>query len=288
MRRILRNRALILTVLGLAIMAQSVLWEYVRVEPTYRFIVDPWSMRGFELSQGLVIAAGATAIAVFAILVVRNVIKETFVSSAIGIGAGVVVAVAIAVFADAGAVKMPFLVHLILATIGGVVAVAIFERFLPEAWDRRRRLARIGIWIVSFAVLLFGIVGPLLNNEQEFWIFVLMASLIVGGLSLLRPPTELAGRRWLINTIVAVWMMSMTMSASLRQAIFEAQDANGTPAQLLDLQITSGVLLAWFGGLLAFTGAVGMWAKRRDQIIAHERARRQQEAARESEQQLTV
>lgn len=288
MRRILKNRALILTVVGMAIMAQSVLWEYVRVQPTYRFIVEPWSLRGYEVTQGLVIASAAIAIGIFAILVVRNVIKETFVSSAIGIGAGVVVAVVIALLSDASAVKMPFIVHLILSGVGAVVSVAIFERFLPEIWDRRRRLARAGIWIVSFAVLLFAVIGPLLNNEQEFWIFVLLAAVIVGALSLLRPPTELAGRRWIINTIVAIWVMSMTMSASLRQTLFQAQDANGTPAQLLDLQITSGVLLCWFGGLLAFVGAVGMWAKRRDQIIAHERARRQQQAARESEQQLTV
>jgi hypothetical protein len=83
--------------------------------------------------------------------------------------------------------------------------------------------------------------------------------------------------------------MSMTMSASLRVTLDQAQlDATGLTAEIKNLQITSGVLWAWFGGLVAFVGAVGLWAQRRDEIIAVERARKQQEAARESESQLSV
>jgi hypothetical protein len=83
--------------------------------------------------------------------------------------------------------------------------------------------------------------------------------------------------------------MSMTMSASLRVTLDQAQlDATGLTAEIKNLQITSGVLWARFGGLVAFVGAVGLWAQRRDEIIAVERARKQQEAARESESQLSV
>lgn len=289
MRKILKNRALVLTIVGMAIMAQSALWEYVRVEPTYRFIVEPWSLRGYEVTQGLVIAAMSLGIAVFAVLVVRGVIKETIGSAAIGVTISLAYAVAVAILADARPVKMPFIVHILLSIVAAVVGVALLERFIPKLWKQRRRLARSGIWLVSFLVILFGVVGPLLQNERPFWVFILLAGVIVGALALFRPPTELAGLRWVINSIVAVWVMSMTMSAGLRQALQGAQlEVGEASAQLRELQVTSGVLLAWFGGLVAFTGAVGMWAKRRDQIIAHERARKQQEAAQESERQLTA
>jgi len=290
-RKILKNRALVMTILGMAIMAQSVLWEYVRVEPTYRFIVEPWSLRGYELTQGLVIAAAAIGIAIFTLLVVRGVIKETLLSSGLAVGAGVAFAVVITIMSNPNDVKMPFPIHVGLSVIGAVVVVALLEGFIPKEWDRRRRLTRIGMWLAAAIVLLFGVVGPILKSEQPFWIFVAVAGIVVGALALFRPPAELAGFRWIINSIVAVWMMSLAMSASLRQALQVEQLAQGNgdiSGKLLDLQITSGVLLAWLGGLIGFIGAVGLWANRRDQIIAHDRARQQQEAARESEEQLTA
>jgi hypothetical protein len=278
-----------MTVLGMLIMAQSIFWEYVRVKPTYRFITEPWSLRGYETTQGLVIAASALAIIVLVVAIARGIVKETLVSSSIAVGAVVVFATVTAILANAPDIEMPFPIHVIVSMIGAVVGVALLERFIPKAWIQRRRLARFGIWTASVVVLLFGVIGPLLSNEQPFWVFVAVASAVMGGLVLFRPPMELAGVRISINAILAIWVMSMTMSATLRQTLQAAQfDKTGLSAQVQDLQITSGVLLAWFGGLLGFAGAVGLWAKRRDQIIAHERARKQQEAAAESQEQLTA
>lgn len=287
-RSILRNRPLVMTVLGMIIMAQSILWEYVRVEPTYRFIVDPWSLRGYELPHGLVIATASIGIALMAVLIARNVIKETILSSSIAVGVMVVAAVVLAMAVDAKEVKMPFPVHVVLSLIGAVVVVAVLERFIPANWKQRRRLARGSMGVAGFVVVLFAVVGPILQNKQPFWVFIALTGIILAGLVLFRPPAQLAARRMLINAITGLWVMSMSMSASLRQALLEAQSENGINATILDLQITSGVILAWLGGLVAFAGAVGMWARRRDQIIAHERAAKQEAAARESEQQLAI
>ena len=59
MKTLFKNKPLLLTILGLAIMAQSILWEYVRVRPDYRFVIEPWSQRGYDINQGWVIAIGA-------------------------------------------------------------------------------------------------------------------------------------------------------------------------------------------------------------------------------------
>jgi hypothetical protein len=288
-RKILKNRALIMAVLGLLVMSQSILWEYVRVKPTYRFIVEPWSLRGYEVTQGFVVAAISFSLAVFALLIGRGVIKETRVSSFIGVAWLVAVTVLVVYLADVRDIEMVLLIQVALSAIGAVAAVSALQIFIPHEWKQRGRAARAGMWLVAFAVILFGFFRPLFSTARPFWLYILMVALMLAALALLRPPTELATRRTLINGIVGIWVMSMTMSASLRQALLGAQlEKADISAQLLDLQITSGVLIAWFGGLIAFIGAVGMWAKRRDQIIAHERARKQQEAAAESTAQLSA
>lgn len=289
MRNLRKNTPLVLTLLGLAIMAQSVAWEYVRVDPTYRFLIDPWSLRGYELAQGVVIAVGAVVIGILAILLSKGILKETVTHSAIGAGLFVVFGVVAAILTDAPAVKMPFTIHVILSLVGAVVVRSLLEGFIPELWTKRRRLARYGMLTVGFLVTLFGIVGPLLQNERPLWVFIVVAGVFLGALALFRPPAALAGWRTVINGIVIIWVTSMTMSASLRVTLDRAQfDLNGISSDVKNIGITSGVLLAWFGGLIAFIGAVGMWAKRRDEIIAFERAQQQQAAARESEAQLAI
>lgn len=289
MRKFLKNRPLALTVIGMAIMAQSIAWEYVRVKPTFRFLIDPWSFRGYELTQGVVIAAAAAVIAVLAILLAYGILKETMAHSILGVSVLVGFAITVTIVTDVKDVQIPFIVRILLAVVGAVVVRSLLEDFIPKSWNKRRRATRIGIWLAGFLVILFGVTGPLLSGDRPVWIFIAVAGLLMGALAVFRPPRELAGWRMVINGIVAVWVMSMTMSASLRVALNQAQlDATGLTAELKNLQITSGVLWAWFGGLVAFVGAVGLWAQRRDEIIAVERARKQQEAARESESQLSI
>lgn len=288
MRKFLKNRPLLLTTLGLVIMAQSIFWEFIRVKPTYRFLIEPWSMRGYEVTQGVVIAVSAIVVALVAVLLSYGVIKETPIHSVAAVVFLVVYAVVVTVLADAKDIKMPFIVHIILSLMGAIVLKAVLERFIPEVWTKRRRAAQIGLWLAGFLITLFAFVGPILQNEQPFWVFVAVAGIVLGALVFFRRPQQLAGWRMIINGIVVLWVMSMTMAASLRVTLRQAQfELNGLSADVQDLQVTSGVLWAWFGGLVAFAGAVGMWARRRDEIIAFDRARKQQEAARESERQLS-
>jgi len=288
-RKFLKNKPLVMTILGTSIMAQSIAWEYVRVDPTYRFLVEPWSLRGYEITQGLVVAAGAGVITLLAVLVSYGILKETLTQSIIAVAILVVFGVAASILADAKEVKAPVLSHILLAAVGAVIARSLLEGFIPEAWGKRRRAARAGLWLAGFLVTLLAIVRPLLSDEQPFWIFIAVAGVIIGALALFRAPRALASRRLVINGILAIWVMSMTMASSLRVTLDGAQfDLSGISAELKNIQITSGVLLAWFGGLVAFVGAVGLWASRRDEIIAFDRARKQQDAARESEAQLSV
>ena len=41
-----------LGVIGALLVIQSIIWEYARMFPTYRVLVDPWSIRGFDTVHG--------------------------------------------------------------------------------------------------------------------------------------------------------------------------------------------------------------------------------------------
>lgn len=289
MKQFIKNKPYVLTIVGLLMMAQSILWEYVRVRPDFRFLIEPWSQRGYEVSQGFVIASGAVLIAVIATLTVAGIIKETKLHGAIAAGVLVLYGVVASIAVDAKDIKMPFFINVLLAAVMGIVLRSVLEGYIPEEWKKRRRATRFGMWLVGFLIALFAVINPLLTGTRPVWVFLAVVGVVLSLLSLYRPPAALSTRRMIINAIVAIWVMSMSMSAALRHGLEHEQFLlNGVSADAQDLQITAGVMLAWLGGLLAFSGAVGLWAKRRDEIGALERARKQQEAARESEQQLSV
>ena len=287
---LVKNRPYVLTMLGLFIMAQSFLWEYVRMRPTYRFVVEPWSTRGYETTQGWIILTAAVWLMVVATMMVLGKIKETPLHSFIVVGLTSLFPVVAAILTDAKNIVPGGMGVVLLSILGSVVIGGIVSRFaLRESLEGAARvLTRVGVWIVSLLVLILVVFGPLFGSRSTpAWIIVAVAFGMLGSLALTRPPERLAVWRVLINSVLALWLLTVTMGASLRWDQLNAQLANlGVSAEIGDIGITSGIMLCWLGGLLAFAGTVSMWAKRRDLIAARDRARHQQEAARESQAQL--
>ena len=60
MEYVKKHPAPLLALLGAIIAAQSIFWELARVQPAYRFIVEPWSVRGYNTTQGRIITLQAT------------------------------------------------------------------------------------------------------------------------------------------------------------------------------------------------------------------------------------
>lgn len=289
MKAILKNRPLTLLVIGVVLMGTSPAWEYARVRPDYPFLVSPWSMRGYEFTQGLVIAACSAAILVLALLLSRGVVKETTAHAAGVVAFVTLFATGVGIATGIDGVVVGGLGLIMLAFLGASVLGIVGARFYAEGTAKWiRNASKVGIWLVGTAAILLGILRPLFGGkERPLWLVLLVVFAILGTFTLLRPPRALAPWRSVINSIFAVWIIATTMASSLRAELSQLQFAtNGVGAEVTDIGITSGVLIAWGGGLLALVGAIGLWAKRRDEIAAHERARRQQEAARESEKQL--
>jgi len=287
---LLKNRPYLLTMLGLALMGQSVLWEYVRMDPTYRFVVEPWSIRGFTTTQGRVILFAAVWLGLVTTLMVLGKIKETVVNSVVVVTLTSLVPVGAAVATSAKPLALGGMGVVLMALLATVVINVVVARFWLS--NRVKGAARFGVrfvmWVGGLLILILAVLGPTFGSRSApAWVVFAIVFGLMAVLAITRPPERLAVWRMLINGVAALWLMSITMAASLRWDLLNQQLANmGVSSEIGDAGITSGILMCWIGGLLAFMGSVSLWAKRRDLIAARDRARHQQEAARESQQQL--
>ena len=290
MRTILKNKVLVLATLGLVLLGTSMFWEYVRMRPDYRFIVEPWSLRGFETAQGILIGVGSALLLVLTFLVVFGVIKATLLHSlALGTGMALVAGVLTAL-SGAKDVTLGGFGVLVFTLLTVWALDTVITRFaLGSLGKRPRQLIRLGTWVVGGLVLLLFVLGPLFGSDaRPAWVMVALAFVMLNTVAALRLPQSLAPYRMLINGVLVVWLVSITSAAALRTALItEQRRVSDVAADVADAGITSGIIIAWVAGLIAFAGVVGLWAKRREEVEARERARRQLEAARESEAQLS-
>lgn len=280
-----RNRSLFLILLGTGLMAASVCWEYVRMKPDYRYLIQPWSIRGFETPQGWVIMASALAVLALAVPLSLRLLKGKLLDSLIVAAVITLFATLLPVVAGAPDQEPGGVVVWGLALLLALAVVAVVSRFLPEGFSgARRRLSLIGVFaaiLVLAGLLLYGqILG---TRTVPLWVLVLILMLTLDVLMLARPPRELASYRLLLIGVVLTWVVALVCAGSLRSTLLRLQLENmGIAAEYRDIQITSGILLSWAGGLLAFAGTVALWARRRDELEEHSRAGEQLAVARAS------
>ncbi|MDX1690506.1 MAG: hypothetical protein R3290_05750 [Acidimicrobiia bacterium] len=288
MRTLRKSRPLQVTLLGGLVMMGSLLFEYARMEPDYRFIVEPWSVRGYEVTQGWVIFAIAASITILALLIAYDVLSETLTSGAIAVAATTLVAAVIAVIADPRDIVLATLAVWLLAAVGASAVTAGVEMSLPKKLSSAaRRLIGLVVWLASFFVLGALVLGPIFDGSRPLWLVVVIILAGAGTGVLVRKPRALATRRLLINASFGALVVAATIGGSVRTALLQLQrEEIGAAADYLDTQITSGIILTWIGGVLMIVGAVSMWAKRREQLEAIERASQQREAALKSAEEL--
>lgn len=270
-----RNRSLFLILLGTGLMATSVFWEYVRVKPDYRYIVQPWSIRGYETTQGWVILAGALAVLALAVLLSLRLLKGRLIGGVLVAAVATAFATMVPVFANAPDQKPGWTVVWGLAVLGGMAVVALAGRLLPKqlagSW---RKPVLFGVFAGMTALAGLVIYDQLFTGRTvPLWVIVLTLMVTLDIMMLARPPEELAPYRLLLIAVTLVWVVALVCAGSLRSTLLRLQLENvGIGAEYRDIQITSGILISWAGGLLAFMGAVALWARRRDELQEHSRA----------------
>jgi hypothetical protein len=290
---VLKNRMLMVLLFGLFALSQSTLWEYARVQPRWRgdrFIITPWSIRGYETPQGRVILVSSVILAILAVLLVAGKIKANRAGTLTITGGLIVGAIAATFIGNARPTTVGGIGVVVLSMVGAALVAAAAMRTVGfKVADRYRRWVRLGVWLLALPLMIYFVIGETVGGLQRpTWLVLTVALALLGGVVVFRNPPQLGPYRMLIIGAAAIMLVAISMATAVRIQLTNLQFANWeTAADLREVQITWGIFMAWMGGALATMGAIGLWAGERDEVSAQNRARRQAEAARQSELELT-
>lgn len=268
---------------GALLTIQSVFWEYARMRPDYQFLVEPWSIRGYDTVHGSIIAAIGVLALVSFLAVVWKAAEQPIYGAAITafIAAG---ATAIAAIFGGGDYELTpgFFAIAVLTVLVGLVLFRLLASVAGSSIVMTNSWLRPLTMLVILAVV-GGVINAAIGGKQQSlpqWLAIAIVFALMGALSLASEPRALAANRMLIfSSILGVAGIALSAGAVRSTLIRFQAEAGGIPAQYRDAQVTSGHLIAVFGMVLVFFAAVALWARRRDAILTAARAARQREAA---------
>jgi hypothetical protein len=283
-------------VIGAAIIAQSVLWEFARISPAYRRIVSPWSIRGTDTTHGTIFVTVALVLLISGLLAGWERSQESPPRYGIvaAIAAGPVILAAL--FTNAShSVTLGDAASIGVGALVGILATLAIRDLVAEAFPVVTTL-----WFSGLMMLVLGGIGAgaMLvvtgggDNALSPPVLVAAIFVIIGVYSLLRAPRELAANRMFLFVSLAALGTIVMQAGAIRSTLIRFQaDFTGTAfgydlanvaAEYKDSQITSGWFLATFGAFFVLVTSIAMWARRRDYILSQQRARKQREAAEKS------
>jgi len=285
------NWSKIAVTLGPVIVMASIVWEYARTNPAYGFLVEPWSLRGYEMDQGWTyFAVGAALLLLSLVVIPGRAVQVPYSATVVGITTVIAAILGFVFGADSITITFSFFVSTILSLALWLMAYRTFKSLvLPRvpSLDRFsiRTLINLGVLIVVFAIVFLTLGGRSVSLDSGLAVFIGVGLLALFALA--TAPHGLAANRLLIYLSVGGGAVIALSGASLRTTLQEAQiEAIGVGGQYKDLQVGYGWFLALTGILILFVGAVALWATRRDVIIARNRAREQRAAAEKSAQEI--
>ncbi len=282
-----KNWTKIAVALGPAIIIASVFWEVARTKPDYKFVVSPWALRGTEMIHGDVFLALGISLLVVALLTAwEGSLRPTVSASIVGL---IVVAATVVAFVYADD-DFSLNVNPVTAIILSIMLAAGVSMALRSLFGAQSRWFKRAIPVFAVSVVVIGgiIALTVMNTviEVPTWQAVFVVFLALGGLSLAIRPLDMGANRMLIIATVATWMTITASGGAMRQTLIDNQTVADAAAQYKDTQAAAGWWLAGMGVTIAFVGAVGIWARRRDLVASLARARKQRAAAETSAREI--
>jgi hypothetical protein len=293
-----KNWTKIALAVGPMIMIATVAWEYARMKPDYNFLVQPWSLRGYDMTHGWVIATLGVLLLIGALLTSWEGSGKPAISAAVTMYL-LVAATGFTAFFTVGT-EWPT-TELTIETVSGImistllaasISLSLRSLLKDKSVVFKRALPMFVVLLIIFSVA----ISTTIRGSQlsiQTWLLVLIVFLVMAGLSISISPAAVAANRMMIFTTVAAWAVVVLSAGGIRQNLISAQKAfvyadgaTGVSAQYKDVQTAGGWWLAGLGITVAWVGAIGLWAKRRDIVAALARARKQRAAAEESAQEI--
>jgi hypothetical protein len=293
-----KNWTKIALALGPVIFIASLSWEYARTNPEYNFLVQPWSIRGYETTHGWIIATMGVLLLIGGLLTSWEGSMKPRVSAAVTVYLVVAATAFVAFFtldtprATVSLGITPVVSSTIAVLLAAAISLSLRSLLREKSRFFKRALPSFAIAFLAF-FFLFGLTINGTVVAVPTWAWVLGVFGVMAALSVSIKPNDVAANRMLIFTSVAAWGVVVLSAGAIRESLITAQNLfdhgdgiTGVAAQYKDTQAASGWWLAGFGATVIFVGAVGLWAKRRDIVAALARARKQREAAEKSAREI--
>jgi hypothetical protein len=291
-RRIFRS----IGIIGGLLTALSVVWEYARMNPSYRFLVDPWSFRGYESVHGAIALVLGLTLAVIA-LVTKSTRSTERQPAIVIVVATVVAAIVIAFVFDPGDdIGFNAFLAIVFGFLLGLIAMRLNQRRLIRELPfgtKPKTSVSFFTWLAAFVV--FSVILVIVSGSIDSLslpIVVALVFVLLGALSVATSPLELAAARMLIYASVLAGATIGLSGGAIRSTLVRFQtdpeSTIGIAAQLKDTQVTWGYFLAIIGIVLVFLGAVAQWARRRDALQAAARIAAQRAAAEASAAEIAA
>lgn len=256
----------------------SILWELTRMNPATSYLVEPWSLRGFETVHGSVTFTIGALLFLAGVVTIWGRSKEPLISRLVAVAMGAAAIGVAAIYGNDEKTMGGGFLGWVLAILAGYVVQAAVMPLLPKLSGAARALISLAILVVAAVILQITFFGTSRSALPVVWITI--AAVVLVGLAVTGKPAELAANRMLIFSTVGGGAAIALSAAAARSNLITTQlELDGIAGKFQDSQITSGWFVALFGILVAFVGAVSLWARRRDIIINQQRAERQRVAA---------
>lgn len=286
-----RSRSNIAVTLGPVIVMASIVWEYARTNPDYRYLVEPWSLRGYEIDQGWsYFAVGAALLLLGLAVIPRRAVEVSYSATVVGLATVVAAILGSLLGPDTVIITVSGLMAAVLSLLLWLMLYRTFKSLvLPRALNLDRFSIRtvisLGILVLVSLVITMGFGGGTFSLNPGLAAFLVVG--LLGLFALATAPRGLAANRILIYSSLLGGAIITLSGGSLRTSLQEAQmAATGAAAQYKDVQVGYGWFIALFGIMVLFVGAVALWATRRDVIITRSRAREQRAAAEKSAEEI--
>jgi len=285
------NWSKIAVALGPAIVMVAIVWEMARTNPAYNFLVEPWSLRGYETDQGWMYLAVGFVLLLMGLAVMPKRSVEVPYSATV-VGLAVVASTILGLVFGPATVSITF-TGVIMALLTLVTTMMLYRFFknlvIPRVPALDRTIVRLIAWFGTFIALFFLLSAAVGGStvEMNTSLAIFLGTGLLGLYALATKPMGLAANRVLIFSSVLGGAVIGMSGGALRTSLLDAQTAaTGISAQYKDVQVGYGWFIALIGIIILFVGAVALWATRRDIILARTRANAQRVAAEKSAKEI--
>ena len=196
-----------LVVVGSLLTMGSIAWELTRMHPQTSYLIEPWSLRGFQSIHGSVIFTIGALILVSGLLTTFEFSLKASYSRAIAALIAVGAIGVAAIYGTDDRVMGGGVIGWALALLAGYIlrkAVAkVLPNLLPDLSSTIHSLIGLGVLVLGaflFNLLLFG--G---ERTAKPWVWVAIVAVLGLGLAVVGQHAELSANRMLIFATVGGW-----------------------------------------------------------------------------------